>query len=751
METCRPPTSSSKLSHSLLVSLTQPEPFLAANDSPPEQEYELQKLPQINRQRPHTTGKHTQSSLLTCGGEEVKSEGFSPGSVFSRRAQQAYYLSLHAPGNGFTRTKGGVWRTSRMLTGGTKHQKEREANAAPVVQEDGKTPESKPAEAEQPTKNANANSETVNSEVVDKDGTAVNNEVVDNKETVNNDTAAGAEEAEAADSGEAAAPQSSENTSSTEPKTSFLDSFLNKSGLGKVMGGRKKKEQSSTATGGEENAAEGGEKEGEKGAEEAAAADGGAEGGAEGDAAIEKASENGEKEEEKKAEKSKPAEAKSTVRDLIRKPVARIFSHRSTEKKDGAAEPQKQVKVRSKSLDRLEDAEALNTTADSTIEEGGAAGGTEGGVEGEQKASSSSATTKHMKRWHSFKKLMAQKAHKKSGGGGEDGKEEGADGEGGGDSSTLDSKESGQKRWKLKRSWTFQGLKRDPSMVGISGKAKGSDKDSADKPEEGAAGVEEGEEAKPDGDAEEAKTEGGEEKAEGGEEEKAAAAGGGTVTQHANEIWTSFKKRVIPKSKRANTECAPSAEDDAAAATGSGEEGAAEEGKDAKSAKAKRSHFGRAVSLKNFILRKGKSTSVDMGEGAKEEEEATEAAEGVETAEEAGAEGEAANKESNDKDAAEKTAEEAVSGEEAPKEAAKEAAKEPEKTPVEAPVTNGENGCSNGTGEEHATHNHQDEEKTTGSSPVKKSKEAGGAKEEANAKIINATAAVNSDKKAGNV
>lgn len=464
-----------------------------------------------------------------------------------------------------------------------------EASTAPVVQEDGKTPESKPTEAEQPAKNANANSETVNSEVVDKDGTAVNNEVVDNKETVNNDTAAaataGTEEEEGAVGNEAAPPQSSENASSAEPKTSFLDSFLNKSGLGKVMGGRKKKEHSTAAGGaGEENAAEGGEKEREKGGEEAAAAEGGTEGGTEGEAAIEKAPENGEKEEEKKAEKGKPAESKSTVRDLIRKPVARIFSHRSTEKKDGGAgEPPKQVKVRSKSLDRLEDPEALNTTTDSTIEEGGAVGGaeggTEGGTEGEQKASSTTAT-KHMKRWHSFKKLMAQKAHKKSGGGGEEAKEDGAEGGegGGGDSSTLDSKESGQKRWKLKRSWTFQGLKRDPSMVGISSKAKTSDKDSADntKPEEAAAaagGAEGGEEAKAEGGAEEAKTEGGEEKekAEGAEEEKAATAGGGTVTQHANEIWTSFKKRVIPKSKRANTECAPSGEDDATAPAASGE------------------------------------------------------------------------------------------------------------------------------------------------------------------------------------
>lgn len=448
-----------------------------------------------------------------------------------------------------------------------------EASAAPVVQEDGKTPETKPAEAEQPAKTAN--SETVKSEAVDKDGTAVNSEAVDNQETVvnseevdnqetvNNDTGgASAEKAGGEEEGEEAAPpQSSENTSSSaEPKTSFLDSFLNKSGLGKVMAGRKKKEHGTAAGGAEEASAEGGEKEGEKGGEEA---EGGAEGGVEGEATTDKSAENGEKEEDKK---SKPADTKATVRDLIRKPVARIFSHRSTEKKDGAAaEPEKQVKVRSRSLDRLEDPEALNTTADSTAEEGGAAGA----VEGEQKTSSS---TKHMKRWHSFKKLMAQKAHKKSGGGGssEDGKEDGVEGEGGGgDSSTLDSKESGHKRWKLKRSWTFQGLKRDSSVVGISGKAKTSDKESADKAEEGAGGGEEEEgEAKAEAGGEESKMEGEEEKAEGGEEEKV---GGGTVTQHANEIWTSFKKRVIHKSKRANTECAPTGEEDTTTAAASGE------------------------------------------------------------------------------------------------------------------------------------------------------------------------------------
>ncbi|XP_013886081.1 ABC transporter F family member 4 [Austrofundulus limnaeus] len=137
-------------------------------------------------------------------------------------------------------------------------------------------------------------------------------------------------------------------------------------------------------------------------------------------------------------------------------------------------------------------------------------------------------------------------------------------------------------------------------------------------------------------------------------------------------------------------------------------------------------------------MRKGKSSSVDQGEGAKEGEEAAEGGEAVEE-EEGGADGEAAvaTEETNDKSAADKTPAEASGAE---------AAKEPEETPSDAPVTNGENGCANGTAEENATQNHQEEEEeeTTESSLVKKSKEVGGVKDDANAKIINATAAVNS-------
>ncbi|KAI1893339.1 hypothetical protein AGOR_G00122700 [Albula goreensis] len=411
-------------------------------------------------------------------------------------------------------------------------------------------------------------------------------------------------------------------------------SFLKNSGLGKVMGGRKKKEQ---ATGAADAGGEGAELEkspahsqpnqGEGASppsspkEQGTGPSANAGGAGSQEQNIEKEPEGEEATQEQKPSSSskdaKPKQGeKSSVRDLIRKPVARIFSHRSTEKKDSGTEAPKHGKTRSKSLDRLEDPEVCASTLDQTddVQAGG------------EPHKSASHSAKHMRRWHSFKKLMAQKSLKKST---EDPKDlEGAEGP----SDTQLEQEAlesagkldhhGQKRWKLKRSWTFQGLKRDPSVVGIH-KPKGSDKDLSDtlKGEETPADVDQGaaassEEPKPLGEGEMQEKSGAEQ-----EEEK------GTTTQrtksvdhHANEIWTSFKKRVIPKSKRS-----------ADAAGGGGEEEQAGEHEQAeeqtgrehgKSAKTKRTHFNRAVSLKNFIMRKGKSTSVDLGEapaGQKEE------------------------------------------------------------------------------------------------------------------------------------
>ncbi|XP_067103167.1 uncharacterized protein DDB_G0286299 isoform X2 [Osmerus mordax] len=643
-----------------------------------------------------------------------------------------------------------------------------EVCAAPV-QEDGATGTKSEAET--------APSDAVNSEVVEKETEVVNKEVMNNE--VINDEAAGAETSPAATEEEAKpADGVAEETpaASTEPPAEgkakpahdgIWDSFLNKSGLGKVMGGRKKKEPSA---GGEEAGAEGAEPQEKVNGEETPAE--GAESGAAAaeDQAVENAAEGDEGAEGKKEGKeAKPKHGeKSSVRDMIRKPVARIFSHKSTDKKD-AAEGEPQKPVRSKSLDRLEDPEACNAAAEpvdpaeeSQVEDAEA-----------QKPSTStpsSSSTKHMKRWHSFKKLMAQRTHKK---GSDDPKDtEVVEAEAGaGDSSTLDSKgeNSGQKRWKLKRSWTFQGLKRDSSVVGLSKVAKGSDKDATDaKGEEPAtadgepAATGESEEAKVAEDGEAA------EKAEG-EEEKGAAAAGGTVSQHANEIWTSFKKRVTPKSKKPAPESAASGEEEGAAAAPSGDQEQTEDqasGKEPKTAKAKRTHFNRAVSLKNFILRKGKSTSVDQPddppkEGEEEAEGAAASADGeAEPAagEAASAPGDSGEKATEAQVAADHTAE---GGEEKPADATpapaaaaptpekkSEAVAEPASAPVPAApevTTNGENGCTNGTTEDDATHNHE-------SSPKKDDVNNTAAKKDAKmAKASQGNAVAQSEKKAGNV
>ncbi|KAL7848914.1 hypothetical protein SRHO_G00205370 [Serrasalmus rhombeus] len=521
------------------------------------------------------------------------------------------------------------------------------------------------------------------------------------------------------------APQSAEQPADNKVKPAsekIWDSFLNKSGLGKVMGGKKKKEHSTVAedAAGEEpdkatatNQSDQGDAADPKVQPPSQSAEAG-EAAPEGQA-IEKVPENEEVVQEQKMPGAKPKQGeKSSVRDFIRKPVARIFSHRSTEKKDGTGEAQKHGKVRSKSLDRLEDADA-NTVVVDQIEDPQAP---------EEPDKSTSQSTKHMKRWHSFKKLMAQKSHKKST---DDSKDvEGAEGvsaDAPGDTGTLDSttksEHTGQKRWKLKRSWTFQGLKRDPSIVGIH---KPKDKDSSDNlkdenaPEgdQGATRVSEGDEEN----QEKASAE--------GEEEKGASAAttrAKFVDQHANEIWTSFKKRVIPKSKKA------------ADASGGEEEPAGEQeqtdepqaGKDSsKTAKSKRTHFNRAVSLKNFILRKGKSTSMDMGEGTvvqKEGEgEAKETDGPADTAGSAdlpqgGSEDQAATQSGSDNgaqvadehkssDGEEKSLPSIPSGQQSDMpHLASEGGGQTEQT-VE-PKTNGENGCSDAASEDITAHNHE--------------------------------------------
>ncbi|KAL0972839.1 hypothetical protein UPYG_G00195380, partial [Umbra pygmaea] len=577
-----------------------------------------------------------------------------------------------------------------------------DACAAPV-QEDGTTTDSK-TEVE-PT-----NSETVTETVTESASEKVT-EPVTSPPLTEEPQPAGETLQSTEQPADGKAKQASEN---------IFSSFLNKSGLGKVMGGRKKKEQSTEAveTNGEGNAEP---KTADDQADEPAT--NGTEVVAE-DQAIEKAPENDEAVSEEKPSASKDVKPKhgekSIVRDLIRNPVARIFSHKSTEKKDLSGEPENLLKVRSKSLDRLEDAEALNTTVDHQEE---------GPVAEESEKPASVTATKHMKRWHSFKKLMAQKSHKKNSDESKDA--EGADGASGGvpgDTSTLDSKTSetsGQKRWKLKRSWTFQGMKRDPSVVGISKVAKGDkeegEENATENDEEAVAETDETK-AQVDGEAQE-KT-----NAEGEEEKGAAAVPHKSMNQHADEIWTSFKKRVISKSKRSADPAAACGEEGGAAGPEPTEliEQTEEAGKEqAKSAKAKRTHFNRAVSLKNFIMRKGKSTSVDQGEGAPKEGEEVADEEGKDTEGAAAATADCQQKESEatqcqsqdngeaqvanehmstDGESKQSTTNASFSTEPEIANAAEPAAPE---EPVAEVKTNSENGCSNCLPEEDATHNHE--------------------------------------------
>ncbi|XP_016133718.1 myb-like protein X isoform X2 [Sinocyclocheilus grahami] len=575
------------------------------------------------------------------------------------------------------------------------------------------------------------------------------------------------------------APQSTEQPADSKSKPAsekIWDSFLNKSGLGKVMGGKKKKEQQTGAedTTGEEqdkvsSQNDQGDTAGPKDQESSQPAEAG-EAAADGQT-IEKAPENEEVSQEQKASGAKPKQGeKSSVRDFIRKPVAKIFSHKSTDKKDSTGALQKHGKVRSKSLDRLEDADASTNVADQAEEPPTA----------DEPDKSNPQTTKNMKRWHSFKKLMAQKSHKKSTDESKDAEgAEGTSADGAGDSGTLDSttksEHSGQKRWKLKRSWTFQGLKRDSSVVGIH---KPKDKDSSDVNDENAPEAEQGtEDVKVASD-----TEAQEKINAEGEEEKGATATtqhAKSVDQHANEIWTSFKKRVIPKSKRA-------------ADTGGVEEEAAGEqeqtdepqaGKDSgKTAKAKRTHFNRAVSLKNFILRKGKSTSVDMGEGtaaqkdgdgtceseAKDLDGLDDAAGATDVPQTVSEEQTVAQNESSNEaqvageykssDGEERSHTSAPSGQ--PSDKSHVADPAPEGGAQTEPKANGENGCLDATSEYTAAHNHEattqndvkgeeTNQETIDSSGKTCPKDGKILNQDGNCDTVNAVA--QSEKKAGNV
>ncbi|XP_062873194.1 myb-like protein X [Trichomycterus rosablanca] len=502
------------------------------------------------------------------------------------------------------------------------------------------------------------------------------------------------------------------------------DSFLNKSGLGKVMGGKKKKEHGTVAEDAvaeetdkasvtNENNQESAEPKDQESSEPAKADE--AETAGQG---TDKVPENEEASQEQKTPGAKPKQGeKSSVRDFIRKPVAMIFSHKSTEKKESSGEASKHGKVRSRSLDRMEDADASMVVVEQN----------EDAQAPEETEKSTSQTAKPIKRWHSFKKLMGQKSHKKST---EEVKEvEGAEGgstDAPGRTGTLDStksEHSGQKKWKLKRSWTFQGLKRDPSFAEIH---KPKDKDSSDsvkdknatEADQGATQV--SEESKVIGEEE---TQEEKPNAEGEEEKEATATPprSKSVDQHATEIWTSFKKRVIPKSKKAADACGGEEEP-------TGEQEQTEDpqaGKDsAKTGKSKRTHFNRAVSLKNFILRKGKSASMDVGESIavqKESEEETKDIDGSpdtsgttepqgESENQAAAQTESSNgaqvaDEHKSSDEEEKSLPNRPSGQQSDTPTVSSEGGDQTEPTVE-PKTNGENGCSNTATEDTTANSH---------------------------------------------
>ncbi|KPP73058.1 A-kinase anchor protein 12-like [Scleropages formosus] len=400
-------------------------------------------------------------------------------------------------------------------------------------------------------------------------------------------------------------------------------SFLKNSGLGKVMGGKKKKETGSAEANvevqGQDKSPTHCPASHEEGSSPPSVL--------EGQSANLESPESQKQSTEKEAEKGddevsqeqrpsssnkdvKPKQGeKSSVRDLIRKPVTRIFSHKSTEKKEYGADARKHKKTRSRSLDRLEDAEALAAAADPT-DDVQAAGEAHQSIPHE---------AKHMKRWHSFKKMMSQKSVKKNT---EDSKDmEGAEAsvDTQADIGTLESAtkldHAGQKKWKLKRSWTFQGLKRDPSVLGIH-KSKGSDKGEqiTGDTDQGTAGSSEDCKLSEEGETQER------EHSEQDDEKGSSTQRAKSTDHHTNEMWTSFKKRVTPKSKKPVEHVTATEEEQTGEGEHAEEQVCREEGKSAKQSQ-KKTHFNRAVSLKNFLLRKGKGTSMDMGETVPEQKD----------------------------------------------------------------------------------------------------------------------------------
>ncbi|XP_066559999.1 dentin sialophosphoprotein [Amia ocellicauda] len=319
---------------------------------------------------------------------------------------------------------------------------------------------------------------------------------------------------------------------------------------------------------------------------------------------------------------AKPRQSeKQSVRGFIRRPVSKMFSHKGIEKreevppKESIAEASKDSgKTRSRSLDRLLDSEIC----DAVVDQGSAPG-----IEGEPHKSTHHGSG-HMKRWQSFKKLIGQKALKKgtdnlkgqegTGDNIADGKAEATGGETLGTNIQTDM--AGQKKRRIKRSWTFQGLKRDQSFTDSHFHKEV--KENPCGPPQGGEGHAEAEQGVVVS-VEDSKTSsaGGEEKTPGTEhpeqeEEKGSSTHGlpKSIDHQAHEVWRSFKNLVIQKSKR-TTDAAREEGEVVSSAT---DEQNSQDLHRPTRQQSKRAPFNRAVSLKKFILRKGKSKSIDLGE-----------------------------------------------------------------------------------------------------------------------------------------
>ncbi|XP_041090622.1 A-kinase anchor protein 12-like [Polyodon spathula] len=289
-------------------------------------------------------------------------------------------------------------------------------------------------------------------------------------------------------------------------------------------------------------------------------------------------------------------EKSSSVRDFIRRPVSNIFLYKSKEKKEVGRKAVMGVGL-STSLDRLSEKETC--AAIETCE-----------LENNPGQPRKRLGLVHTRRWHSFKKIVAPKTRKKS-------LDEPRDDEGDPDRhkppkfkdsvSRGDPENKGCKKRKIKRSWTYQVIRKDHSFA-ASNKTPSWPEDPVAVKEDRTEQVETDcdnqlafdEEDAVEGDGMHRDT-----------ERKASPSKENTKSrdQQAREVWKSFKKLVTPKSKR-TTEATETEESHITEGQVSPDKSSRQQ------AVPKKARYSRATSLKNIILRKSKSRSTDLEEAA---------------------------------------------------------------------------------------------------------------------------------------